>query len=382
MRSSRIGSASTGAVVIAILTMAFGFAAGSPASGSAVRADGRPVAASSPADRSTTIRFLFGGDVLMHSPLVRQAQRNFTGPRGGGYDFRPMFSDVRTLVRSVDLAVCHLETPVAPPGERLSTYPVFGVPREVTGALAWAGFDHCSTASNHVLDRGVAGIDATMDALADAGITQHGMARDAAGAEPLVRDVVGVPVALLSYTYGYNGFRPPAGQPWRSNLIDSVRIRRDARLARERGAKVVIASVHWGIEGSHVPSDAQRRIAREITGPGGVDLVVGHHAHVLQPIERVNGTWVLFGLSNLVSNLPTDARWPAASQDGALVEVSIVVGPNGVTVTRPVAHPTWVDKNAGWVIRLVDARRPGQLRAEERVSLARTRMVLGEFVAR
>jgi poly-gamma-glutamate capsule biosynthesis protein CapA/YwtB (metallophosphatase superfamily) len=331
-------------------------------------------------DGATTIRFLFGGDVLMHSPLVRQAQRNFTGARGGGYDFRPMFSDVRALVRSVDLAVCHLETPVAPPGERLSTYPVFGVPREVTGALAWAGFDHCSAASNHVLDRGVAGIEATMDALADAGITQHGMARDAAGAEPLVRDVAGVPVALLSYTYGYNGFRPPAGQSWRSNLIDPERIRRDARLARERGAKVVIASVHWGIEASHVPSDEQRRIARTITAPGGVDLVVGHHAHVLQPIEQANGTWVLFGLSNLVSNLPTDARWPAASQDGALVEVSITVGPNGVTVARPVVHPTWVDKNAGWVVRLLTPRAATRSSADARASLERTRRVLNPFV--
>jgi len=365
-----------------MLSMAFGFAAGSPASGSGVRGDGQPVVASSPADRSTTIRFLFGGDVLMHSPLVRQAQRNFTGTRGGGYDFRPMFSDVRALVRSVDLAVCHLETPVAPPGERLTTYPVFGVPQEVTGALAWAGFDHCSTASNHVLDRGVAGIEATMDALADAGITQHGMARDAAGAEPLVRNAAGVPVALLSHTYGYNGFRPPAGQPWRSNLIDPARIRRDARLARERGARVVIASVHWGIEGSHVPSDEQRRIARAITAPGGVDLVVGHHAHVLQPIEQVNGIWVLFGLSNLVSNLPTGARWPAASQDGALVEVSVTVGPSGVTVARPVVHPTWVDTNAGWVIRLLDVRRLGQLRADERASLARTRELLGRYFER
>lgn len=366
-----------GASAVALLVLT---AAGASSVHAGSRADGRPLKDVAAVDATRTVRFLFGGDVLMHSPLVRQAQRNFIGPRGGGYDFRPMFSDVRALVRSADLAVCHLETPMAPRGERLTTYPVFGVPGEVAGALAWAGFDHCSTASNHVLDRGVAGIEATMDALEGAGITQRGMARDAAGAEPLVRDVAGIPVALLSYTYGYNGFRPPAGQPWRSNLIDPARIRRDARLARERGARVVIASVHWGIEGSRVPSDAQRRIAREITGRGGVDLVVGHHAHVLQPIERVNGTWVLFGLSNLVSNLPTDARWPAASQDGALVEVSVTVSPTDVTVETPVVHPTWVDKNAGWVIRLLDTRPPAQLRADERASLARTRDVLGSYV--
>lgn len=333
-----------------------------------------------PAPETTTIRLVFGGDVLMHSPLWRQAARNARGQGRSGLDFRPMFDDVRGMLRGADLAVCHLETPVAPPGERLSTYPLFGVPREVVPALADAGFDHCSTASNHVLDRGVAGIEATMDQLDRVGITQSGMARDAFGAEPFIRDVAGVQVALLSYTYGYNGIRPPAGEPWRSNLIDPARILRDTSAARSRGAQVVVASMHWGIERSHLPSDEQRRIARAITVPGGVDLIVGHHAHVLQPIETVNGKWVLYGLSNLVSNMPVDERWPAASQDAALVEVSVAVGPGGVAVARPVAHPTWVDKRAGWVIRLLTPRSAARLGADARASLDRSTEIFRGFV--
>lgn len=349
----------------------------------AVSADrGAPhgVVDAAPAQESTTIRLVFGGDVLMHSPLWRQAARNAREEGREGLDFRPMFDDVRGLLRAADLAVCHLETPVAPPGERLSTYPLFGVPREVVPALVDAGFGHCSTASNHVLDRGVAGIEATMAALGRAGVTQSGMASDASGAEPFIRDVAGVQVALLSYTYGYNGIRPPAGEPWRSNLIDTARIMRDASVARSRGAQVVVASMHWGIERSHVPSDEQRRIARAITVPGGVDLIVGHHAHVLQPIEQVNGKWVLYGLSNLVSNMPVDARWPASSQDAALVEVSVTVGPEGVAVARPVAHPTWVDKRAGWVIRLLTPRSAARLGAEARASLDRSTEILRGFV--
>jgi poly-gamma-glutamate synthesis protein (capsule biosynthesis protein) len=333
------------------------------------------------ANGDTTIRLVFGGDVLMHSPLWRQAARNAREEGREGLDFRPMFDDVRGLLRGADLAVCHLETPVAPPGERLSTYPLFGVPREVVPALADAGFGHCSTASNHVLDRGVAGIEATMAALGRAGITQSGMARDASGAEPFIRDVAGVQVALLSYTYGYNGIRPPAGEPWRSNLIDPARILRDAAVARTRGAQVVVASMHWGIERSHMPSDEQRRVARAITVPGGVDLIVGHHAHVLQPIEPVNGKWVLYGLSNLVSNMPVDSRWPAASQDAALVEVSVIVGPGGVAVARPVAHPTWVDKRGGWAIRILTPRSATRLGADARASLDRTREILEGFLA-
>jgi len=347
---------------------------------SADRGTSRGMADAGPAQESTTIRLMFGGDVLMHSPLWRQAARNARDAGRDGLDFRPMFDDVRDLLRSADLVVCHLETPVAPPGERLSTYPLFGVPREVVPALADAGFGHCSTASNHVLDRGTAGIEATMAALGRAGITQSGMASDPSGAEPFIRDVAGVQVALLSYTYGYNGIRPPAGEPWRSNLIDPARILRDASAARARGAQVVVASLHWGIERSHAPSDEQRRVARAVTVPGGVDLIVGHHAHVLQPIEQVNGKWVLYGLSNLVSNMPVDSRWPAASQDAALVEVSVTVGPEGVAVARPVAHPTWVDKRAGWTIRVLTPRSAARLGADAPASLERTRRILSGFV--
>lgn len=325
---------------------------------------------------------VFGGDVLMHSQLWARAERTARANGRTGFDFRPMFADVRTLLRGADLAVCHLETPFAPPGEALTTFPRFGVPREVAEGLAYGGFGHCSTASNHVLDRGVAGIQATMAALARAGITQSGMAASKADAEPFIRDVAGVPVALLSYTFGYNGIRPPSGEPWRSNLIDPVRIRRDARVARARGARVVVASMHWGVERSHRVSAEQERVARAITAPGGVDLVVGHHAHVLQPIERVNGVWVLYGLSNLVSNMPTDSRWPAASQDAALVEVSVTVDSDAVRVARPIAHPTWVDKRAGFVVRILEPRSTTSLGAEQRASLTRTSSILGEFLPR
>jgi len=325
---------------------------------------------------------VFGGDILVHSQLWARAERTARASGREGFDFRPMFADVRGLLGRADLAVCHLETPFAPPGEPLSTFPRFGVPREVAEGLAYGGFDHCSTASNHVLDRGVAGIEATMAALARAGITQSGMAARRQDAEPFIRDVGGVPVALLSYTFGYNGIRPPRGEPWRSNLIDPARIRRDARVARARGARVVVASMHWGVERSHRPSREQERVARAITAPGGVDLIVGHHAHVLQPIERVNGVWVLYGLSNLVSNMPTDSRWPAASQDAALVEVSITVDATAVRVARPVAHATWVDKRAGFVVRILDPRTPSPLGTEPRASLARTRRILGEFLPR
>jgi poly-gamma-glutamate synthesis protein (capsule biosynthesis protein) len=295
----------------------------------------------------------FSGDILPHSPLWRQAARN-RAPNPG-FDFRPMLEGLAPLHAAVDLAVCHLETPIAPVGEELSTNPFYGVPAEVVDAIAAAGFDRCSTASNHAADRGTAGVDRTVDVLEAAGIQQSGMARRPDEIEPHVFDVNGVAVSHLSYTFSYNGLSFPDGEAWRSAVIDPERIVADAHTARRLGAEVVVVSVHWGAEGVHTPTVWQREIAHEITVDGLIDLVVGHHAHVLQPIELVNDTWVLYGLGNVLSNLPTTDRWPAASQDAAVVTLDVTVDARGaVEVTDVSAHPTWVDKDAGWVVRLID----------------------------
>jgi poly-gamma-glutamate synthesis protein (capsule biosynthesis protein) len=109
----------------------------------------------------------FTGDALWHSPLWRQAERNFaaTGRGTVGMDFTPMLAPLRPLLESADVAVCHLETPIAPDGEQYTTFPLYGVPPGVVDALTGAGFDRCSTASNHTVDRGVPGIDRTISVL-------------------------------------------------------------------------------------------------------------------------------------------------------------------------------------------------------------------------
>lgn len=225
-----------------------------------------------PEDR--TIRMAFSGDILPHSPLWRRAARN--GESDDGYDFRPMLAELGSLHDGVDLAVCHLETPIAPIGEELSTNPFYGVPAEVVDAIAAAGFDRCSTASNHAADRGTAGVDRTVDVLEAAGLGQSGMARRPSEIDPLVFEVGEITVSHLSYTFSYNGLSFPDGQEWRSAVIDPERIVADARTARALGAEVIVVSMHWGAEGVHSPTGWQREVADEITADGVVDLVVGH----------------------------------------------------------------------------------------------------------
>lgn len=330
----------------------------------------------------------FTGDILPHSPLWRAAERYATEQGAQGHDFTPMLAKLAPILEGVDLAVCHLETPIAPEGHEFSTHPRYAVPAGIARAIAAVGYDRCSTASNHTIDQGAAGIERTVSQLAVHGIPQAGMARSPSEIEPTVFAAAGVAVSHLSYTWSYNGLTLPEAESWRSALIEPDRILADAATARAMGAELVVVSLHWGAEGRAEPTPYQREVADLITRTGMVDLVVGHHAHVIQPIEQVNGVWVLYGTGNILSNLPTSANFPDATQDAAVFSVAASVGHDGaVSVDRPRVTPTWVDKDARWTVRLVvdelarddlDGHRRHQL---ER-SLARTVAVVGEFVDR
>ena len=329
----------------------------------------------------------FSGDVLVHSPIWRQAERWAQATGRPGYDFSPFFALTRPLVESVDLAVCHLEVPLRLPGREPTTHPLYGAPAELIAGIASGGYDHCSTASNHTLDQGTEGIDLTVAEFERVGLTQSGMARTPGEIEPRVMPIdtpTGpVLVSLLSYTWSFNGLRTPPDEPWRSALIDPDRIVADAAVARAMGAEIVVTSLHWGAEKSHDATGQQRSLAERITASGMVDLIVGHHAHVVQPIELVNGVWVVFGLGNVLSNHPSTDEWPAASQDAMVVTVSATVHPDGRrTVAAPVVHPTWVDKQHGRVIRdvlaeLSDPGLPSGIRAALEASRERTVRVVG-----
>ena len=331
------------------------------------------------------VTMAFSGDILIHSQLWQRATVN---NGGSGYDFDPMFAAVKPIVNSVDFAICHLEVPVAPPGKAPSTFPLYGAPVEIVASVAKAGYDHCSTASNHTLDQGTAGIDATVNAFDANGITESGMARTPKEIEPRVLEANGIKFTHLSYTFGFNGLSLPSGQPWRSAEINPTRIIADAKKARSLGAQLVIVSMHWGTETVAAVSSYQRKAAEAITASGQVDLVIGHHAHVLQKIEKVNGVWTVFGLGNLLSFHPTRAAFPPSSQDGMIVTVKLGLDAGGkAVVDQPVVYPTWVDKSNGIVIRpvladLADPNVSAAKKAQLQVSLDRTASVLGDFIAK
>ena len=169
----------------------------------------------------------FTGEVLAHRAVNRGAMQ-----ADGTYNYMPMFANVASLISSFDLAICHLESPVGPHGEVIVEPERLAVAATIGAALASAGYDRCSTASNHSLSGGVFGVQATIDALAAAGVGQSGMASSAAEVLPPILVINGVRVAHLAYSYGFDGDRTPAGEEWRANLIDPARIVSDAQAER------------------------------------------------------------------------------------------------------------------------------------------------------
>lgn len=238
------------------------------------------------------------GDVLIHPALTEQAEAD----GGGKIDYRPLLAGIKPLVSGADLGICHLETPLAPEGGPYSGYPSFSAPPEIADAIKDTGYDTCSTSSNHTIDQGAEGVTRTLDKLDAAGIKHTGSARSAAeAAKPLILDVHGVKVAQVSYAFGFNGIKVPAGKPWLANQIDVDDVLAAARKAKQAGAQVVIASLHWGVEYQHDPTAEQRSQAKKLLASDDIDLIVGHHAHVVQPFEKIGDKWVAYGLGNSVA---------------------------------------------------------------------------------
>ncbi|MFD4243050.1 CapA family protein [Streptomyces sp. NPDC058525] len=252
------------------------------------------------------------GDIIPYPSIVQRSADD--ADKAGEYDFRKILAGVKPLVSAADLAVCHHEIPYGRPGGPYTGYPLFKAPHQLADALKDAGYDSCSTASNHTLDDGYEGLARTLEHLDRVGIAHVGSARGPEEAKaPALMSAGGAKVAQLDYTYGTNGIPLPEGKPWAVNLIDKDRILADARAARAGGANVVVLSVHWGTEWQTAPDEQQRELAQALTasrGPDGlpdIDLVLGTHNHVPQPYEKINGTWVVFGMGDQVASfVPAD----------------------------------------------------------------------------
>ncbi|HEX4727080.1 MAG TPA: CapA family protein [Jatrophihabitans sp.] len=298
---------------------------------------------------------LGSGDVLIHPPLWQQAAADAQAEGHPGYDFSSIYRSIAADVRTADVATCELETPLAPPTGPFSGWPDFNAPPQVLTALKADGYTSCTTASNHTLDQGYAGVARTLTELDAAGLRHTGSARSAAeAARPLIETTSsGVKVAQLAYAFGFNGIELPADQPWLANLTSVPTILAAAHRARLAGADIVVLSMHWGTEYQHQPTAEQRSQARALLASPDIDVILGDHVHVVQPFEQFNGKWVAYGMGNQISR---HANPIDDSREGVMPRFTFTEsGSHRWRVTRVEAIPTWMQLTPQ--LRLIDLPR-------------------------
>ncbi|MFD1719344.1 CapA family protein [Georgenia deserti] len=325
-------------------------------------------------DEDVELTILSAGDVLPHESVNRAAET------AQGWDFVPLMSSTRAWTAGADLALCSLEVPIRPPGEQVSAYPVFGAPEELIGSLQELGWDGCTTATNHSMDRGAAGVTHTLDLLDEAGMGHVGTARTPAEAEQpqlyrLERESREVTVAHLAATTSDNGLPAPANQPWMVTSADTGALIEQARRARDDGADLVVVSMHWGTEYVDSPIEEQTRIASALAESGQVDLIFGNHSHTPQPLERLpggpdgEGMWVAWSMGNFISN--QDALCcRMETGTGIMATATVTVPSDGEPrVTGLEWAPVTVDREGGQRIHplldLMNGERPDGLTLDE-----------------
>jgi poly-gamma-glutamate synthesis protein (capsule biosynthesis protein) len=312
----------------------------------AATAEGQPDGVETPVAepvRPTTLTVAAAGDLLVHEQLTEQAAADAAATGRDGHDFSAVLGAIAPVLREADLAICHMEQPLAEPAGPFTGYPLFSAPPALADAAAEAGFDTCSTASNHSLDTGTEGLARTLENLERVGVAHAGTARDRQEADtPTIVDVNGVPVAQLSYTASFNGIPLPEDRPWAANPLDRDAILDEARRAREAGAEIVVASLHWGTEYQVEADDGQLALAEELLAGPEIDLIVGHHVHVVQPFEKVGDKWVAYGMGNLTTRFPDGS--PENTQDSVVPTFTFTeVEPGRWQVTEVEVVAAWME---------------------------------------
>ncbi|HCT90106.1 MAG TPA: poly-gamma-glutamate biosynthesis protein [Lachnospiraceae bacterium] len=277
-----------------------------------------------------TVDLVAVGDDLIHSSIYKACKTR------SGYNFDTLFKHIRKDVQAADISVINQETILV--GRNYSGYPSFGSPKAVADAVAKAGFNVVTHATNHTLDRGT---NAIMDTLGywnrkypDIKVLGIHKSRNAANKITVVQKN-GIRIAMLNYTYGLNGYRLPAGKKYMIDLLTSQnrnKIRRDIKSAKKK-SDFVIVFTHWGTEYRYSPDSSQKNWTNFFLD-NGVDLLIGTHPHVLEPYRMLKGNngkkmLVYYSLGNFVSS---QNRVPRLL--GGMAKVTIVKNSKGTYVKK------------------------------------------------
>lgn len=318
------------------------------------------------------IDLTFVGDAMQHGPQISSARQ-----ADGSYDYSQCFTYIEPDIAGAHFALANLECTLG--GKPYSGYPCFSAPDEYAAQLQRSGFDFLVTANNHCLDRRDAGAKRTIRQLDSIGMPHAGTYLNDAHRDsicPHIVDINGMKMAVLSYTYGTNGI--PVQGDVVVDYIDRNKIADDIRKARHAHAHLICVCMHWGVEYMLLPDKSQKDLADFLVSQG-VDLIIGSHPHVIQPMEmRVNPhngkrSLLVYSLGNFISNQNSQD-----SRGGAMVKVKVSYDIYGNAQVRSAAYKLFFCQKPA------DADGCYQLIPEERDDLVRndSKRAFSAFVTR
>jgi poly-gamma-glutamate synthesis protein (capsule biosynthesis protein) len=243
------------------------------------------------------LTLIAAGDNLFHETIINAHKQD-------GYDFAPIYTEIKNIVKNADLAFINQENVMAGESYGYSGYPAFNTPQSLAVTIADTGFDIVNLANNHAMDMGRAGLYATLDLLDGiSGITVIGARKTGESHKIMTKN--NITIGFLSYTYGLNGFSLPSGELNLVSLINRNKMTQEISVLRPL-CDFLVVSLHWGEEYQMEAGKEQISLAEFLAGHN-VDLIIGHHPHVLQPaasLDRPDGkkTLCFYSLGNFVSN--------------------------------------------------------------------------------
>ncbi|WP_163527713.1 CapA family protein [Halobacillus ihumii] len=281
-------------------------------------------------DRPSSISISAVGDVLIHDRVYNDAK-----VKNGGYNFMPMLKQVKPYLEDTTITMANQETMIGGEELGLSGYPAFNSPKEIGNNLKELGIDVVTLANNHSLDQGESGIRNAIRHWNSLGMMYTGVYKNKKDRERIrvYETKEGIDVSFLSYTYGTNGIPVPEDKPYLVNLIDKGKMKRDISKAK-KVSDAVILSLHFGKQYKPLPSQRQKDLV-QFAADQGVHAVIGHHPHVLQPIEWVEGQQgnkmlAVYSLGNFFSGQDAFPK-----RVGGIIKFNFVKDHGKVRVERP-----------------------------------------------
>lgn len=294
--------------------------------------------APAPEDKIGQVSFMAAGDIMTHLSVIKYANI----PGTDDYDFDPYFEHIAPILRKSDWVFGNLETRLAGKKHGYTGYPMFNAPESMAFALKRAGFTVLSTANNHTLDRWKEGIIKTNQVLDQTGLIHTGTFSSTQDRDTIrVLKKNNVSMAVLAYTYGTNGLPIPKGEEYLVNLIDLKKIELDVIAAKKLGVDFICCSLHYGPEYQRVPDNYQKEVTAKVLS-FGVDIILGHHPHVVQPYQILTDgktrKVVIYSLGNFLAD-----QGVLFTCLGLILKMKLVKNAAGEkSITDIELLPTWV----------------------------------------